>query len=79
MSPFGLLYLNQEWRKVNAPHDDYASNTEHTWHEYTCDFDHVISYSLAPWLAGRNQEFLQFAMYAYKEAAQDVIATLTKR
>lgn len=79
MSPFGLYYLNQEWRKGNAPHCDYAQNTEHFWHEYTCDFDNVIAYSMAPWLAGRNQEFTQFAMAAYKEAAQDIMATLTKR
>jgi hypothetical protein len=79
MSPFALLYLNQEWRKTNAPHVDHASNEVHAWHEYRCDFDHVISYSLAPWLAGRNQEFIQFAMAAYKEAAQDVMVTLTKR
>lgn len=79
MSPFGLLYLNQEWRKVNAPHNDYASNTEHFWHEYTCDFDHTISYSLAPWTNGRNPEFVQFAMSAYKETCQDVMAVLIKR
>jgi SAM-dependent methyltransferase len=79
MSEFALAYLNAEWRKVNAPHDDYASNVEHTWHEYTCDFDHTTSYSLAPWLNGRNQEFVQFSIAAYKEAAQDVMATLIKR
>jgi predicted SAM-dependent methyltransferase len=80
MSPFALLYLNQEWRKTNAPHVDFAQNDgDHMWHEYTCDFDHVISYSLAPWMAGRNQEFIQFAIAAYKEAAQDIMATLTKR
>ena len=89
MSPFGLYYLNKLWRAgdpkatppipANAPHCDYDSNTEHFWHEYTCDFDNVISYSMAPWLAGRNQEFIQFAMAAYKEAAQDIMATLIKR
>ena len=80
MSPFGLYYLNAEWRKTNAPHCDYAQNDgNHMWHEYTCDFDNVISYSLAPWTAGRNQEFIQFAMAAYKEAAQDVMATLIRK
>lgn len=80
MSPFGLFYLNAEWRKTNAPHCDYAQNEgDHQWHEYTCDFDNVVSYSLAPWMNGRSQDFLQFAMAAYKEAAQDIMATLTKR
>lgn len=79
ISPFAMFYLNQEWRKVNAPHDDFASNTEHLWNEYTCDFDNVISFSTDGALGGRNQEFLQFAMRYYKEAAQDVMVTLIKR
>ena len=94
MSPFGLYYLNRDWRAgskewheskgtkgtgPNAPHCDYDSNTEHFWHEYTCDFDCVISYSMAGWLNGRNQEFIQFAMAAYKEAAQDIMATIVKK
>ena len=80
ISAFALYYLNQEWRKGNAPHCDYAQNDgNHFWHEYTCDFDNVISYSMAPWMAGRNNEFIQFAMAAYKEAAQDIMATLIQR
>jgi hypothetical protein len=79
MSPFALYYLNREWRKANAPHVDYDSNTEHFWHEYTCDFDNVIAYSLHPALNGRNQDFVSWAMQFYKEAAQDVMATLQKR
>ena len=95
MSPFGLFYLNKDWRAgtkewheskgkagmaPNAPHVDYDSNQDnHFWHEYTCDFDSTISYSLAPWMTGRNQEFIQFAMAAYKEAAQDVMATLIRK
>jgi hypothetical protein len=30
-------------------------------------------------MAGRNQEIIQIAIAAYKEAAQDIMATLTKR
>jgi len=95
MSPFGLFYLNKDWRggrkgdpkavppipdlAPNAPHCDFDSNTEHFWHEYTCDFDNVISYSLHPGMAGRNQEYIQHAMAYYKEAAQDIMATIIRK
>lgn len=69
VSEFWFYYLNAEWRKVNAPHND----------GYTCDFDSSWGYSLHPSLNVRNQEFQQFALNAHKEAAQDIIATLTKR
>lgn len=68
-SEFAWNYLNAEWRKVNAPHVGY-----------TCDFQFPVpyGYNLAPWLAGRNQEFINFAITAYKEACSDMIGTLTK-
>ena len=34
---------------------------------------------MAPWMIGRSSEFVQFALGAYKEAAQDIIGTLVKR
>lgn len=69
VSEFWFYYLNVEWRKVNAPHND----------GYTCDFDATWGYSLHPSLNVRNVEFQQFALNSHKEAAQDIIATLTKR
>lgn len=69
VSEFGFLYLAAEWRKVNAPHDDHL----------TCDFDVASGYSVRPDLLARNPEFLQFALSFYKEAAQDICTTLTKR
>lgn len=69
VSEFWFYYLNAEWRKVNAPHND----------GYSCDFDATWGYSLHPSLNVRNVEFQQFALNSHKEAAQDIVATLTKR
>jgi hypothetical protein len=69
VSEFWFYYLSKEWRAVNAPHND----------GYTCDFDATWGYSLHPGLQPRNQEYQQHALQSFKEAAQDIICTLTKR
>ena len=69
VSEFWACYLNAEWRKSQAPHND----------GYTCDFDWVTGFSPHPMIAARNQEFQQFATAFYKEAVQDLHITLTKR
>ena len=62
-------HLNAEWRKREAP-----------WSKlYKCDFDHTLGYGLHPAVINRNQEFQQHAVTFFKEAAQDIAATLTKR
>jgi SAM-dependent methyltransferase len=69
---FWFSYLAKDWRAVNAPH-----NTE-----YTCDFkvgDVTWGFSLHPNIQPRNQEYQMHALTFWKEAAQDMIATLTKR
>jgi hypothetical protein len=68
VSEFWFYYLSKAWREANAPHND----------QYTCDFNATWGYSLHPNLTVRNQEFQQFAMQYYKEALQDIIATLVK-
>jgi len=67
---FWLFYLNAEWRKVNAPHDL----------DYTCDFDGNPTWGYAPSaaLVGRSYEYVQFALQHYREAAADMMATVTK-
>lgn len=75
VSEFWYYYLKKEWRDTNAPHCDIAHNPN----GYSCDFDVTWGYSLHNELLVRNQEFQQFAMTFYKEAAQDLHATLTKR
>ena len=69
VAEFWYFYLKREWREVNAPHND----------GYTCDFDATWGYGLNPRLTTRAQEFQQWALEFYKEAAMDLVATLVKR
>ena len=68
VSEFWFYYLSKAWRDGNAPHND----------QYTCDFNATWGYSLHQSLLPRNVEYQTFAMQNYKEAAQDIIATLVK-
>lgn len=69
VSEFWFYYLDKGWREVNAPHND----------GYTCDFLAQWGYNLHPSIVSRHQEYQQAALQNYKEAAQDIVATLTKR
>jgi SAM-dependent methyltransferase len=69
VSEMWFYYLDKNWRKDNAPHNDF----------YTCDFACTWGYSLHPGIANRNQEFQQDALQFKKEAAQDMICTMVKR
>jgi len=50
VSSWFMLYLNKEWRDINAPHVGY-----------TGDFDWINGLSWDPWISTRNDEFKQFA------------------
>lgn len=65
---FWFSYLSKPWRSVNAPHND----------QYTCDFVATWGFSIHPAIQPRNQEYQMHALTFYREAAQDMIATLTK-
>lgn len=67
-------YLKRDWRRDQTPHTDIEWNPQ----GYDCDFDAVWGYSLHTTIAARHAEAQQFAMNFYKEAAQDMVATLTK-
>lgn len=69
VSEFWFYYLSKDWRVTNAPHND----------GYTCDFECTWGYSLHQELQARNQEYQMHAMTFWKEAAQDIIATLTRK
>lgn len=70
-----FYYLKREWRMSQAPHTDKSN-----WPQgYDCDFDATWGYSMHPSLAVRNAEYQQFAMNFYREGAQDIVATLTRR
>jgi len=74
MSEFAFFYWKKDWRMANAPHTDVSNLAG----GFNCNFDVTWGYSLEPGVAQRNQEYQQMAMTYYKEACQDMIATLTK-
>lgn len=74
-SEMGFYYISREWRLAQAPHTDSTHNPD----GYTCDFEATWGYSIHPAILVRNQEYQQHALGFWKEAAQDLIATLTKR
>jgi SAM-dependent methyltransferase len=69
VSEMWFFYLNKAWREANAPHND----------AYTCDFETTWGYSLRADLNSRNEEYRQYAIANFKDAAQDIIATLKKK
>lgn len=44
-----------------------------------CDFDFTLGYGMHPQILTRNVEYQQTALTFYKEAAQDIFATLIRR
>lgn len=67
-------YLKQEWRDTQAPHTDIKWNKD----GFSCNFDATWGYSFSPELGARHQDHVQFALANYKEAAQDLYATVVK-
>lgn len=91
MSEFAFYYLSRAWRNggvpigaapgtpaqpPNAPHADITHNKSGTG--YDCNFQVMWGHSLHPELLGKNPEYQQHALKFWKDAAQDLIATLTK-
>lgn len=68
-------YLDPTWRAANAPHTDIKHNPS----GFSCHFDCTWGYGLHQSILARNTEFQQFAINFYKEAAQDLHATITRR
>lgn len=75
VSEFWYWYLSKNWRKTEAPHDDIEFNPN----GYNCNFEATWGHSMRQDLLIRNQEYQTFALNNYKEAAQDMVATLTKK
>lgn len=80
------LYLNKLWRMGNdaatPPVPGNAPHSDKKWLPwgYDCDFDSMSTpCGLHPIANGRNQEWLQFAVTAYKEIITDMMITLTRR
>src|SRR5262245_60349301 len=68
-----FYYLSQEWRNTQAPHTD----GKHWAPGFRCNFDASWGYQMHQQIAIRNQEYQQHALQCFKEAAQDLVATLT--
>ena len=68
VSEFWFFYLKEDWRAVNAPHND----------GYTCNFEVTWGYNLHPEIVPRNQEYQVEALKWQKEAASDTVATFAK-
>lgn len=68
-------YVSKEWRATQAPHNDIQWNPQ----GYSCDFAATWGYGMREDLLSRNTDFQQYAMSNYKEACQDIYATLVKR
>lgn len=72
VSEMFYYYLSKQWRKDNAPHNDIEWNPQ----GYKCDFAATWGYSVHPQIQSRNKENQDFAFTFYKEAAQDIHATI---
>jgi SAM-dependent methyltransferase len=77
LSEWWSFYLLKSWRAVNAPHCDFDQAPGPQ--SYKCDFDVTYGYNMHPSLNTRNQEYQMHALTFWKEAAQDVHATLVAR
>lgn len=69
------FYLSKEWRATQAPHTDVQWNQE----GYNCDFEATWGYAMRPDVSARSQDYQAYAMSNYKEACQDLYATITKK
>ena len=63
------FHLNADWRKANTTID----------RRYKCDFEAAWGYGLHQLISSRNQEYQQHAVSFFKEAAQTLVATITKK
>jgi hypothetical protein len=74
VSEMSFYYFDQNWRAQNAPHLDKQFNSG----GLDCHFIFTCGYALNQKIVNRNLEFQQLLIEFCKEAAQDIIATLTK-
>ena len=63
------FHLDADWRKANTTID----------RRYKCDFTPTWGYGLHHMISSRNQEYQQHAVSFFKEAAQTLIASVTKK
>lgn len=66
----GFYFLDKDWRVVNSP------DTEGL---FTCNFMPTWGYSMHPAVATRNQEYQQYALAHYNNAALEIMLTVRKK
>jgi cyclopropane fatty-acyl-phospholipid synthase-like methyltransferase len=74
ISEMFYFYLSKKWRAEQAQHTDVKWNPK----GYSCDFAATWGHSFTAELSVKNQEYVQYALQNFKDAAQDLHATLTK-
>lgn len=74
VSEMFYFYLSHDWRKTQAPHTDKEWNPE----GFACDFVYTLGYSYSDELKTHDQEYVRHALANFKDAAQDMLATLVK-
>lgn len=65
------LYFNKGWREANK--------LTHGLYDVKSDFDFTYGYSMDSEVSSRNQEYQQFAIKHYINAAMDLFVTLVKK
>lgn len=75
ISEMFFWYLDRKWREVNAPHSD----AKHWKLGYDCDFEFTYHYTVHPKIAVKSDEAREYGVTFYKEAVQDIHATLKPR
>jgi hypothetical protein len=68
-------YLSREWRKTNAPDNDIEWNPQ----GYNCHFEATWGYGMRADLLVRSQDYQNYALSNYKEAAMDLHACVTAK
>ena len=75
ISDFWFYYLDRSWRKTCARHTD-----KEYWDKgYDCDFQTTWTFFLHDHILNKEADYQNFAIAFYKEAVQDICATLIKR
>lgn len=64
-----FYHLNTEWRKEHNSLEE----------RYDCNFDVTWGYGMHPLIVSRNMEYQQHALIFWKESAQELVATGTKK
>lgn len=69
------FYLSRKWRMDNSPDNDIEWNPN----GYNCHFEVTMGHTIHQEFITKHQDRQMFALQFYKEAAQDLIATLVAK